>query len=677
MTTPCQTDTSRAGPPPSLAAGARAGPCVALRAPAFAGSWPLVGVVTTTVLAAVLRLTRLGYLGLRIDEGFTLLYTRQSWPAVLGLHGYYDAHPPLYFALAKLAHVVVSEAIAARAVAAVAGIATVPTVFDLGRRVLDTRAGLAAALLVAVSPVHLDASRDGRMYAPATLAVVAAADALIAYRETASPHAAVAFGLAIAAAVYIDYSAAYALAPLGLILGWNVWRRGRRAAWLIASTGAAMLVYAPWLPQIVKTVHGVNQIARRSEMLGAGWSDVWNAVPYLVGLEGRPSAPGMSWPSPWDRWPDVQVLFLLLLVPVGIAGAVTLRRNRLGLTVVAALALGVPITAALVSVVTPGFAVRTLVPASVGWSLLAGAALGRVRVPASPPRWLSAASHTSWCYLLVISIATLPPVYSRAGRVRWDDASVDLARFDTDNAPIVTYSIAGMDTDLIDLYAGDRLTKPRYVTVVDGVEEYPVGAQRWLNRGPSLRDVDNGKLAALLPATPANAEVWFLTHRSTGAPRVRRALASLGYRLLLRRGYTGMEMELYARPGANLGQVLNLPLASDQDLPVPKGGAPVTASAAEPAFAGLYTLDVEARARGDGIGARASVRCLAADGRVLDAASRTTAKDVGGWQDLIVAVPCPDGTARIGVALEYTGATDAVFRNVRLWGRAVAAAAQR
>src|SRR5688500_2410882 len=79
----------------------------------------LIGIVVLIVLAGLLRLTWLGHLNFRNDESFTLLDARQSWLAVLGFDGFYDYPPPLSFALAKAAALIVPEVLAARAVAAV------------------------------------------------------------------------------------------------------------------------------------------------------------------------------------------------------------------------------------------------------------------------------------------------------------------------------------------------------------------------------------------------------------------------------------------------------------------------------------------------------------------------------------------------------------------------------
>src|SRR3954471_15906401 len=83
------------------------------RAVWFAYRWALMAGLAT-FLAAWIRLRNLDQLTFRIDEGYSLTYSRQSWANVLGWHGFYAPHPPLFFALAKLANIFVREEIAAR-----------------------------------------------------------------------------------------------------------------------------------------------------------------------------------------------------------------------------------------------------------------------------------------------------------------------------------------------------------------------------------------------------------------------------------------------------------------------------------------------------------------------------------------------------------------------------------
>src|SRR5215208_6434687 len=64
--------------------------------------WLTIAAFTLVLsFAAAIRFIDLDHLTFRIDELFTLLYSRQSWADVAGLNGYYDSHPPLYYVLVK------------------------------------------------------------------------------------------------------------------------------------------------------------------------------------------------------------------------------------------------------------------------------------------------------------------------------------------------------------------------------------------------------------------------------------------------------------------------------------------------------------------------------------------------------------------------------------------------
>src|SRR5438552_12186777 len=102
-------------------------------------------------LAAILRFAGLGRESLWLDEGYSVRVASGPVASVLAGAGQ-DIHPPLYYLLLhgwmRLAgH---SEA-AVRSLSAVAGCLTVAIAWMLGRRLLEARAGLIAALLVALS----------------------------------------------------------------------------------------------------------------------------------------------------------------------------------------------------------------------------------------------------------------------------------------------------------------------------------------------------------------------------------------------------------------------------------------------------------------------------------------------------------------------------------------------
>lgn len=118
----------------------------------------------------------------------------------------------------------------------------------------------------------------------------------------------------------------------------------------------------------------------------------------LLGLKHKvPDFFAVAEPAPWDRWGAWQGALLLALVPALALGvAVLARRARLALLVAAGLAPGTLLTAVAVNAITPSYAERTVLPAVLGWALVAGAAVGQPRphLPslAGSPRWASAAS---------------------------------------------------------------------------------------------------------------------------------------------------------------------------------------------------------------------------------------------------------------------------------------------
>jgi mannosyltransferase len=113
------------------------------------------------VAAAVARLATLTRDDLWIDEAYTLAMGQRGAGGMVRLFAR-EANGTLY-QVADLPLVAVSESLVAlRMPAAVAGILAVPAVFWAGRRLVGDRASLAAALLVAVSPMAVTHSQDAR-----------------------------------------------------------------------------------------------------------------------------------------------------------------------------------------------------------------------------------------------------------------------------------------------------------------------------------------------------------------------------------------------------------------------------------------------------------------------------------------------------------------------------------
>ncbi|HEX8231118.1 MAG TPA: glycosyltransferase family 39 protein, partial [Chloroflexia bacterium] len=149
-------------------------------------SWLVPGrlVWAMALLGGLLRFYGYDRLSLWLDEGFTVMFARMPWDQVLGLRGAYDPHPPLYYALVKLATILAPEVSAGRLLSVIAGTLTIPLVYVLGRKLFNPWAGLVASAVVSLSPLHVWYSQEARQYALTFLLVTLSYYALLSfYRE--------------------------------------------------------------------------------------------------------------------------------------------------------------------------------------------------------------------------------------------------------------------------------------------------------------------------------------------------------------------------------------------------------------------------------------------------------------------------------------------------------------
>ena len=114
------------------------------------------------LLAAALRLPGLDDQSLWSDEIYSIESARWPLPILLSVQ---DGHPPLYGLALKALDGVRPADSNGRFISAVAGIATVGAMLGLGCAVADPRTAVLAALLLAIAPLHVWYSREGRMYA--------------------------------------------------------------------------------------------------------------------------------------------------------------------------------------------------------------------------------------------------------------------------------------------------------------------------------------------------------------------------------------------------------------------------------------------------------------------------------------------------------------------------------
>jgi len=224
----------------SIAAAART------RSRAF---WIVAGLVA---LGAGLRFATLGMQSYHHDEIVTASRVlRVGFGHAMDAVGFSESAPPLYYALAWIwTQITGTGPWGLRSLSALAGVATIPVAYLIGRELRGRRTGLLAAALVAVNPMLIWYSQEARAYA--LLVFFCALSLLYCVRAlrvdeageaTAPPRdkrTFVLWGVFSALALATHYFAVFPLAAEVILL---LRRRGRATLaglWIVALTAAVL-----------------------------------------------------------------------------------------------------------------------------------------------------------------------------------------------------------------------------------------------------------------------------------------------------------------------------------------------------------------------------------------------------------------------------------------------------
>ena len=136
-------------------------------------SHTLLFLILLLILAAGLRFYQLNVNGLWVDEIFTALIASPDKTLAEVISAALDTPlptPPLWFIISHgfMKVLGVSDTVV-RLPAVIAGVLGVWAIYLVGKTLFDQRVGWSAAVLLALSPMHLYISREARYYAPITL----------------------------------------------------------------------------------------------------------------------------------------------------------------------------------------------------------------------------------------------------------------------------------------------------------------------------------------------------------------------------------------------------------------------------------------------------------------------------------------------------------------------------
>jgi hypothetical protein len=446
----------------------------------------------------------------------------------------------------------------------------------------------------------------------------------------------------------------------------------------------AVIAYLPWLPQVWDSVNSANEDARRDDYLGAGFTRILTIILRVTGIGSDER--GAYFPSlqatPWDRLDALQPLILVAMAPVVILGIVGLWNRWTSLAITGGL-IGCVIVATVVSLVSPGFAERTILSASVGWALLLGAAFnGKVH------RQRTTLAALSLMVVLGLCIGTIQNIHVSAVKQRWNDASADLATVSPLQYPVITYSYGAVADTLIEAYEPGLLAETRLITIRDGVLEKTLSNDVIPRKGITIADVDAGKLDELLPRTPDNNLVWYVYYQRQGEANIRAGIERSGYARIINTVYSAPRglvfLDLYARPGADMGDTVPgiRQFAEGAAWGIPVGISPVEAlpggnevSITNQSSLGtavvtqirsdglaLYTVDTDVRSRLPGSRALVTLACLTQAGGILNERTASTGSQlVGDTRPHQSAIVCPAETDQVRITLRNQGIGVMVF----------------
>jgi mannosyltransferase len=248
--------------------------------------WPLAALI---VLAAALRFSTLGLQSFWYDEAYTPVHVlHTSLSATLRAMVHSENTPPLWYVVEWFDYRVLgSGEVALRLPSALAGVATVPVAWAIGRELAGRRAAIITAALVAVSPLFVWYSQEARAYG---LFVASTALALLCFlraERDPTPGRMAAFAASGVLALLSHYFAVFLLVPMVL---WLLGGRSTRRAALPAA-GALTLAGLALVPLIsAQGGHGTQWIGR--------WplSERLEAIPqyYLTGYSAAPLGHGVE-----------------------------------------------------------------------------------------------------------------------------------------------------------------------------------------------------------------------------------------------------------------------------------------------------------------------------------------------------------------------------------------------
>ncbi len=292
---------------------------------AWAGSARLAA-LGITMIGVALRLAYLGRHSFWLDEATSVYIVQRSWSDFWQVISHREANMVFYYLLLRgWLHLAHGDA-AVRLLSVIPAAATIPLVYGLGARLFGLRAGLVAALLLAVHPEHVAYSQEARGYSLVVFLVTLCWWFLVRWQEAGSARDAAGFVVSSVLAVYTHFFAALALVAQGAALIFI--KPVDRKQLLISGVAAALLISPAIVFVLTSNVGQIGWVPALSAraILHLGYFLTGNGIRLaLFAVMWAVAVMSASQPQRWG----VRLCLLWLLAPAAMVIALSLWRPLL------------------------------------------------------------------------------------------------------------------------------------------------------------------------------------------------------------------------------------------------------------------------------------------------------------------------------------------------------------
>jgi hypothetical protein len=209
--------------------------------------WAAVGIVAAVVVGVVLRFVSRGPLWL--DEAQSVAIAHQPLSHLQDALRH-DGAPPLYYVLLHgWIRLFGTSTFAMRSLSAIPAVLALPVILRLGRRVGGEAVGIAAVVLLAISPFAIRYAVETRMYSLLALLGLLGAHAVLSVHRHHSRRAVAGVAVVSAAMLYTHYYSVFILTVVGAAELWRAWRRRDRSSLaVVGGIAVGGIAFLPWLP---------------------------------------------------------------------------------------------------------------------------------------------------------------------------------------------------------------------------------------------------------------------------------------------------------------------------------------------------------------------------------------------------------------------------------------------